>query len=151
MTADRDKKLQKLKNLTQNLNSQLECSLAKLTTHTTQSTTTPITKTFRLNHLLVNILLKGVHKPIKTVMVLNQMLPEVTTWEEAQKAAIRCENTLYKTQASGGTLELPNLSTSNANTLTTTLIQQQQKQIDELKKQLDKALIRKQPTNFQSK
>ena len=79
MTADRDKKLQKLKNLTQNLNSQLECSLAKLTTHTTQSTTTPITKTFRLNHLLVNILLKGVHKPIKTVMVLNQMLPEVTT------------------------------------------------------------------------
>ena len=48
-------------------------------------------------------------------------------------------------------LELPNLSTSNTNTLTTTLIQQQQKQIDELKKQLDKALIRKPPPNFQSK
>ncbi len=57
--------------------------------------------------VLVKILLKGVIKPIKTLMVLNQLLPEVKTWEDAQKAAIRCETTLYETQASGGTLELP--------------------------------------------
>ena len=43
------------------------------------------------NDLLVKILLKGVLKPIKTLVVLNQMLPEVTTWGDAQKAAIRCE------------------------------------------------------------
>ena len=48
------------------------------------------------NDLLVKILLKGVLKPIKTLMVLNQLLLEVTTWEDAQKAASRCETTLYK-------------------------------------------------------
>ena len=71
-------------------------------------------------------------------MVLNQLLPEVTTWEDAQKSAIRCETTLYKTQFSGGTLELPALSTTNDNTLAATIIQQQQKQIEELQKQLYK-------------
>jgi hypothetical protein len=41
------------------------------------------------NDLLVKILLKGILKPIKTLMVLNQLLPEVTTWENAQAAALR--------------------------------------------------------------
>jgi hypothetical protein len=71
-------------------------------------------------------------------MVLNQMLPEVTTWDDAQKAAIRCETTLYKTQASGGTLELPNLTTPNVDSLAAAAIQQQQKQIEALQKQLNK-------------
>ena len=86
-------------------------------------------------------------------MVLNQLLPEVTTWEDAQKSAIRCETTLYKTQFSGGTLELPALSTTNDNTLAATIIQQQQKQIEELQKQLNKItiLIGKQPPDFHSK
>jgi hypothetical protein len=105
------------------------------------------------NDLLVKILLKGVLKPIETLMVLNQMLPEVTTWDDAQKTAIRCETTLYKTQASGGTLELPTLSTTNDNTLAATIIQKQQKQIEELQKQLKKIniLISKQPPDFHSK
>jgi hypothetical protein len=97
--------------------------------------------------------LKGILKPIKTLMVLNQLLPEVTTWEDAQAAAIRCETTLYKTQASGGTLELPTLSTTNDNILAATIIQKQQKQIEELQKQLNKIniLIGKQPSDFYSK
>ena len=150
--AERDKQLHKLENLTQKPKQSVRMFIEKINnTYNSIYDDTNNQNLSMKNDFLVNILLKGVHKPIKTLMVLNQLLPEVTTWEEAQKAAIRCENTLYKTQASGGTLELPNLSTSNANTLTTTLIQQQQKQIDELKKQLDKALIRKQPPNFQSK
>jgi hypothetical protein len=50
------------------------------------------------NDLLVKILLKGILKPIKTLMVLNQMLQKVSTWDGAQRAALRCETTLYKTQ-----------------------------------------------------
>lgn len=88
--------------------------------------------------MLIKILLKGILKPIKTLMILNQMLPEVTTWEDAQKAAIRCETTLYKTQASGGTLELPTFSNTNIDTLAATAMQQQKKQIEALQKQLNK-------------
>ena len=83
----------------------------KLTTPTIPFTITLKTRTYKKNDLLVKIFLKGVLKPIKTLVVLNQMLPEVTTWGDAQKAAIRCETNFYKTQASGGTLELPNLTT----------------------------------------
>ena len=121
------KQLHKLENLTQKPNQSVRMFIEKINnTYNSIYDDTNNQNLSMKNDFLVNILLKGVHKPIKTLMVLNQLLPEVTTWEEAQKAAIRCENTLYKTQASGGTLELPNLSTSNANTLTTTLIQQQQ-------------------------
>jgi hypothetical protein len=65
------------------------------------------------NDLLVKILLKGILKPIKTLVVLNQMLQKVTTWDDAQRAALRCETTLYKTQTSGGILELPTFISPN--------------------------------------
>jgi type II secretory pathway pseudopilin PulG len=65
-------------------------------------------------------------------MVLNEMLPEVTTWDDAQRAALRCETTLYKTQTSNGVLELPTFTSSNIDTLAATALQQQQKQIEEL-------------------
>jgi hypothetical protein len=84
------------------------------------------------NDLLVKILLRGVLKPIKTLMVLNQMLPEVTTWDDAQRAALRCETTLYKTQTSNRVLELPTFTSSNIDTLAATALQQQHKQIEEL-------------------
>ena len=150
--AERDKQLHKLENLTQKPKQSVRKFIEKINnTYISSYDDTNNQNLSIKNHFLVNILLKGVHKPIKTLLVLNQLLPEVTTLEEAQKAAIRCENTLYKTQASGGTLELPNLSTSNANTLTATLIQQQQKQIDAMQRQLDKILISKQTPEFQSK
>jgi hypothetical protein len=91
------------------------------------------------NDLLVKILLRGILKPIKTLMVLNQMLPEVTTWDDAQRAALRCETTLYKTQASNGVLELPTFTSSNIDTLAATALQQQQKQIEELQSKLSKS------------
>ncbi|EFX84505.1 hypothetical protein DAPPUDRAFT_314838 [Daphnia pulex] len=72
------------------------------------------------NDLLVKILLRGILKPIKNLMVLNQMLPEVTTWDDAQRAALRCETTLYKTQTSNGVLELPTFTSSNIDTLAAT-------------------------------
>jgi hypothetical protein len=71
-------------------------------------------------------------------MVLNQLLPEVTTWQDAQDAAIRCETTLYKTQSSNGMLELPSFTTTNIDSLTATAMQQQQKEIEMLRAQLNK-------------
>jgi hypothetical protein len=137
--ADRDKQLQKLENLTQKPNQSVRVFIEKI--NNTYNSIYDDTQNQNLsikNDLLVKILLKGVLKPIKTLMVLNQMLPEVTTWDDAQKAAIRCETTLYKTQASGGTLELPNLTTPNVDSLAAAAIQQQQKQIEALQKQLNK-------------
>ena len=84
-------------------------------------------------------------KPIKTLMVLNQLLPEVTTWQEAQDAAIRCETTLYKTQSSNGILELPTFASATADglkttvdDLKTTIMHQQHKEIEMLRAQLNK-------------
>jgi hypothetical protein len=71
-------------------------------------------------------------------MVLNQILPEVTTWDDVQRAALRCETYLYKTQMSIGILELPNFTSSNIDTLAATALQQQQKQIEELQSKLNK-------------
>jgi hypothetical protein len=90
------------------------------------------------NDLLVKILLRGILEPIKNLMVLNQMLPEVTTWDDAQRAALRCETTLYETQTSNGVLELPTFTSSNIDTLAATALQQQQKQIEELQTKLSK-------------
>ncbi len=59
-------------------------------------------------------------------MVLNQLLPERPTWEEAQDAAIRCDTTLYKTQSSNGILELPTFASTTIDDLRTTVMQQQQ-------------------------
>ena len=150
--ADRDKQLQQLENLTQKPNQPVRMFIDKINScynalyddRNNQNLTMK-------NDLLVKILLKGILKPIKTLMVLNQLLPEVTTWEDAQAAALRCEKTLYKTQASGGKLDLPTFSTYNTNTLTATTIQQQQKQIEALQKQIDKILIDKQSPDFHSK
>jgi hypothetical protein len=150
--ADRDKQLQKLENLTQNPKQSVRMFIDKI--NNTYNSIYDDTNNQNLsikNDLLVNILLKGVHKPIKTLMVLNQLLPEVTTWEDAQAAALRCETTLYKTQASGGKLDLSTFSTYNTNTLTATTIQQQQKQIEALQKQIDKILIDKQSPDLHSK
>jgi hypothetical protein len=131
--ADRDKLLQKLKNLTQKPNQSVRMFIEKINNTYNSIYDDTQNQNFAIkNDLLVKILLKGVLKPIKTLMVLNQMLPEVTTWDDAQKAAIRCETTLYKTQASGGTLELPNLTTPNVDSLAAAAIQQQQKQIETL-------------------
>ena len=90
--------------------------------------------------MLVKILLKGILKPIKTLMVLNQLLPEVTTWEDAQAAALRCETTLYKTQGSNGMLELPTFTSTKIDSLEATALQQQQKQIEKLQQQLNKKI-----------
>ena len=88
------------------------------------------------NDLLVKILLRGILKPIKNLMVLNEMLPEVTTWDDAQRAALRCETTLYKTQTNNGVLELPTFTISNIDALSATTLQQQQ--IKELQSKLNK-------------
>ena len=58
-------------------------------------------------------------------MVLNQLLPERPTREEAQDAAIRCDTTLYKTQSSNG-IELPTFASTTIDDLRTTVMQQQQ-------------------------
>jgi hypothetical protein len=67
--------------------------------------------------------------------------------------ALKWHSQRIKTQANGGTLELPTLSTTNDNTLAATIIQKQQKKIEELQKQLNKIniLIGKQPPDFHSK
>jgi hypothetical protein len=114
--ADRDKQIQKLENLTQKPNQSVRMFIEKI--NNTYNSIYDDTNNQNLsikNDLLVKILLKGVLKPIKTLMVLNQLLPEVTTWEDAQKAAIRCETTLYKTQFSAKHIEMQrrDLPTSN--------------------------------------
>ena len=137
--ADRDKQLQKLENLTQKPNQPVRMFIDKINScynalyddRNNQNLTMK-------NDLLVKILLKGILKPIKTLMVLNQLLPEVTTWEDAQTAALRCETTLYKTQASNGMLELPTFTSTNIDSLAATALQQQQKQIEKLQQQLNK-------------
>jgi hypothetical protein len=88
--ADRDKQLQKLENLAQKPNQPVRMFIDKINScynalyddRNNQNLTMK-------NDLLVKILLKGILKPIKTLMVLNQLLPEVTTWENAQAAALR--------------------------------------------------------------
>ena len=88
--ADRDKQLQQLENLTQKPNQPVRMYIDKINScynalyddRNNQNLTMK-------NDLLVKILLKGILKPIKTLMVLNQLLPEVTTWENAQAAALR--------------------------------------------------------------
>ena len=136
--ADRDKQIQKLENLTQKPNQPVRMFIDKInSSYNAIYDDTGNNNLAIKNDLLVKILLKGILKPIKTLMVLNQMLPEVTTWDDAQRAALRCETTLYKTQT-GGILELPTFTSSNIDTLVATKLKQQQKQIEELKTKLNK-------------
>ncbi|EFX65145.1 hypothetical protein DAPPUDRAFT_333483 [Daphnia pulex] len=138
-TADRDKQIQKLENLTQKPNQPVRMFIDKInTTYNAIYDDTGNTNLSFKDDLLVKILLRGILKPIKTLMVLNQMLPEVTTWYDAQRAALRCETTLYKTQTSNGVLELPTFTSSNIDALSATTLQQQQKQIKELQSKLNK-------------
>jgi hypothetical protein len=137
--ADRDKQLHKLENLTQKPNQPVRMFIDKINRCYNALYDDRNNQDLKLkNDLLVKILLKGVIKPIKTLMVLNQLLPEVTTWQDAQDAAIRCETTLYKTQSSNGMLELPSFTTTNIDSLTATAMQQQQKEIEMLRAQLNK-------------
>jgi hypothetical protein len=117
-SADRDKQLQKLENLTQKPNQPVRMFIDKINSTYNAIYDDRNNQNLSIkNDLLVKILLKGILKPIKALMVLNQLLLEEKTWEDAQQAAIRCETTLYKTQASGGTLELPTFTTSNIDTV----------------------------------
>jgi hypothetical protein len=137
--ADRDKQIQKLENLTQKPNQPVRMFIDKInSSYNAIYDDTGNNELSIKNDLLVKILLRGILKPIKTLMVLNQMLPEVTTWDDAQRAALRCETTLYKTQTSNGILELPSFTTSNIDTLAATTLEQQQKQIKELQSKLNK-------------
>jgi hypothetical protein len=135
--ADRDKQIQKLENLTQKPNQPVRMFIEKInsTYNAIYDDTTNNNLSIK-NDLLVKILLRGILKPIKTLMVLNQMLPEVTTWDDAQRAALRCETTLYKTQTNNGVLELPTFTISNIDALSATTLQQQQ--IKELQSKLNK-------------
>jgi hypothetical protein len=135
--ADRDKQLNKLENLTQKPNQPVRMFIEKINRSYNALYDDRNNQDLKLkNDTLVKILLKGVIKPIKTLMVLNQLLPEVTTWQEAQDAAIRCETTLYKTQSSNGILELPTFASATVDDLRTTVMQQQQKEIEMLRAQL---------------
>jgi hypothetical protein len=137
--ADRDKQLNKLENLTQKPNQPVRMFIEKINRSYNALYDDRNNQDLKLkNDTLVKILLKGVIKPIKTLMVLNQLLPEVTTWQEAQDAAIRCETTLYKTQTSNGILELPTFASASVDDLRTTVMQQQQKEIEMLRAQLNK-------------
>jgi hypothetical protein len=91
-----------------------------------------------------------------------ESIATIHNWDETVKKnnlasrfkgpALKWHSQRIKTQANGGTLELPTLSTTNDNTLAAT-ITQQQRQIEELRKQLNKIniLIGKQPPDFHSK
>ena len=126
--ADRDKMISKLENTTQLPKQPVKMFIEKINSRYNAIYDDRQNNNLQFkDDLLVRILLKGILKPIKTLMVLNQMLPEVTTWAAAQAAAIQCETTLYKTQASGGILELPTFSNPNIYALTATAMQQQQK------------------------
>ena len=136
--ADRDKQLNQLENLIQKPNQPVRMFIEKINRSYNALYGDRNNQDLKLkNDTLVKILLKGVIKPIKTLMVLNQLLPEVTTWQEAQDAAIRCETTLY-TQSSNGILELPIFKYTSIDDLRTTAMQQQQKEIEMLRAQLNK-------------
>jgi hypothetical protein len=137
--ADRDKQLHKLENLTPNPNQPVRILIEKINRSYNALYDDRNNQDLKFkNDLLVKILLKGVLKPIKTLMVLNQLLTEVTTWQEAQDAAIRCETTSYKTQSSNGILELPTFASTTVDDLRTTVMQQQQNEIEMLRAQLNK-------------
>jgi hypothetical protein len=137
--ADREKQIKKLENLTQKPNQPVRMFIDKINSSYSAIYDDPGNNDLSIkNDLLVKILLRGILKPIKTLMVLNQMLPEVTTWDDAQRAALRCETTLCKMQRSNGVLELPTFTSSNIDTLSATALQQQQKQIKELQSKLNK-------------
>jgi hypothetical protein len=91
---NRDKQLHKLENLTQKPNQPVRMFIDKINRCYNALYDDRNNQDLKLKKdLLVKILLKGVIKPIKTLMVLNQLLPEVITWHDAQDAAIRCETT----------------------------------------------------------
>ena len=76
--AERDKQLHKLENLTQKPKQSVRMFIEKINnTYNSIYGDTNNQNLSMKNDFLVNILLKGVHKPIKTLMVLNQLLPKL--------------------------------------------------------------------------
>lgn len=142
--ADRDKQIIKLENLQQTPNVPIRNFIDKINAlynsiyndGRNPQNADPELDSLK-NDKLVQILLKGAIKPIRELIF--QRLPSSNvTWKQAQEAAIMAESMMFKQLA----LDPQTPSTSsqqnpNVDLLTATIMQQQQKKLEELERKIN--------------
>jgi hypothetical protein len=142
--ADRDKQIIKLENLQQTPNVPIRNFIDKINAlynaiyndGRNPQNADPELDSLK-NDKLVQILLKGAIKPIRELIF--QRLPSSNvTWKQAQEAAIMAESMMFKQLAlEPQASSTPTQQNPNVDLLTVTIMQQQQKKLEELEKRLN--------------